>query len=110
VVLLRRTISLETVFRSTAIAVVAGLAIFLGTAALMMLQSQPSGQLAFEAVSAFGTVGLSLGATPHLETPAKLVVVLLMIAGRIGPLSLALLFGRKLQSAVRHPEARIMVG
>lgn len=110
VVLFKRTIGLETVFRCAAIAVVAVLVVFGGATALLVLQDQDFLPLVFEAISAFGTVGLSLGATPVLESPGKLVVVFVMLIGRIGPLSLALLFGRKTQSGVGYPEARIMVG
>jgi trk system potassium uptake protein TrkH len=43
--------------------------------------------LMFEAVSAFGTVGLSMGVTANLTTAGKLVIILLMFVGRVGPLS-----------------------
>jgi trk system potassium uptake protein TrkH len=43
----------------------------------------------FETVSAFNTVGLSLGITPELSGPSRWVVVVLMFAGRTGPLSIA---------------------
>ncbi len=110
VVLLKRTISLETVFRCAAIGVVAVLVVVGGATMLLVLENQAFLPLVFETVSAFGTVGLSLGATSTLETSGKLVVIVVMLIGRIGPLSLALLFGRKRQTAVGYPEARIMVG
>lgn len=110
VVLFKRTIGLETVFRCAAIAVVAVVIVFGGATALLVLQDQDFVPLIFEAMSAFGTVGLSLGATAALESPGKLVVIFVMLIGRVGPLSLALLFGRKRQSGVGYPEARIMVG
>jgi len=43
----------------------------------------------FEATSAFGTVGLSMGATPELSTPGRLITTLLMFVGRVGPLTFA---------------------
>ncbi len=43
-------------------------------------------ELFFEASSAFGTVGLSTGLTPHLSAPGKLVIMLLMFVGRLGPI------------------------
>lgn len=43
----------------------------------------------FETVSAFGTVGLSMGVTPKLNSPQKIAIILLMFAGRVGPLTLA---------------------
>ncbi|MBU0718706.1 MAG: hypothetical protein KJ749_10695 [Planctomycetes bacterium] len=46
--------------------------------------------LAFEAVSAFGTVGLSAGVTAGLSVGGKLLIILCMFVGRLGPLAVAL--------------------
>jgi trk system potassium uptake protein TrkH len=43
----------------------------------------------FEAVSAFNTVGLSMGATADLEPSSRLLTVVLMYVGRVGPLTFA---------------------
>jgi len=110
IVLLRRRMSLDTVFRSAAIATVAALAVAAGTFALLATQPQRFEVLLFEAASAFGTVGLSLGATPGLDAVGKVIVMLLMFAGRVGPLTLALLVGRATASHVHYPDSRIMVG
>ena len=68
-------------------------------------------QVVFEVVSAFGTVGLSLGITPELSDPAKLLIALLMFIGRVGPLTLAVaLAARSKVSLVRLPEERMIVG
>ncbi len=110
VVIMRRRIPLAIVFRSTAIAVV-GLAIALvATTLLLATHDPPFESLLFEAFSAFGTVGLSLGATSALNGFGKLVVVGTMLAGRIGPLTLALLLGQSRAGRVSYPQARIMVG
>ncbi len=110
VVLLRRRIALETLYRSAVIVVVATL-IVLG-ASLLLLATQGMGfdTLMFETVSAFGTVGLSLGATPALDGFGRVVIILTMLAGRIGPLTVALLLGRQATAKVGYPEASIMVG
>lgn len=69
-------------------------------------------QLLFEAVSAFGTVGLSLGITPYLSSLGKFIIILLMFIGRIGPLTLALAIGVKEEpsSLYTYPEGKILVG
>jgi trk system potassium uptake protein TrkH len=66
--------------------------VFFGMSALvlMMTESQPFEAILFETMSALGTVGLSLGITGELSTPGKLIVTLLMLAGRLGPLTLML--------------------
>jgi trk system potassium uptake protein TrkH len=67
--------------------------------------------LEFEAVSAFGTVGLSTGITPHLTTASKLLLCAVMFVGRVGSLSLFVLLVRGASVArVRYPEERILVG
>jgi trk system potassium uptake protein TrkH len=71
-------------------------------------------RLAFEVASALGTVGLSLGYTSELSTPAKLVIVLVMFAGRVGPFALAAALLRWQEQDVGRneasPERRILVG
>ena len=52
---------------------------------LFLLEVTPIDQLLFEVVSAFGTVGLSLGVTPHLSVLGKLIIMTTMFIGRIGP-------------------------
>lgn len=67
--------------------------------------------LFFETVSAFATVGLSTGVTPHLTDPGKLIVCLLMFVGRLGPIWLITAI-QQIQSdnAYRLPEVDVPVG
>ncbi|WP_072868388.1 TrkH family potassium uptake protein [Desulfofundulus thermosubterraneus] len=65
----------------------------------------------FETVSAFGTVGLSMGLTPELTPLGRVAIIFTMFAGRLGPLTLAYAFAqRRRKTAVRYPEEKIMVG
>jgi trk system potassium uptake protein TrkH len=65
----------------------------------------------FEAVSAFATVGLSLGATAKLVPAGKLIVVLLMFIGRVGLLTVAFtMIRRSREGAVHYAEENIMIG
>ncbi len=65
----------------------------------------------FETVSAIGTVGLSLSLTSTLGVLSKLVLVVLMFAGRVGVLTLAQALGvRKKQSEVRNPVDVVYIG
>ena len=109
-VLGRRTIPLETVYRSAAIVVTAAGVTGATALALLATQNGTFSSLVFEAVSAVGTVGLTLGATSQLDLFGRAVVILAMLAGRIGPLTLALLLGRRTFHRHTHPDARILVG
>jgi trk system potassium uptake protein TrkH len=68
------------------------------------------GEVLFEQVSAFGTVGLSTGLTPGLTLGGKLWIVLTMFVGRLGPLTLATFGTRNGAPRVKYPEARILIG
>jgi trk system potassium uptake protein TrkH len=59
---------------------------------LMLTENLRMDELLFEAMSALGTVGLSMGITSKLSTYGKLIVTLLMFAGRLGPMTLVLGF------------------
>lgn len=66
----------------------------------------------FEACSAFATVGISCGVTGMANIPSKIVLILLMFLGRVGPVSFVLSFAAKPASNKKEviPEGRIMVG
>lgn len=68
----------------------------------------------FEVVSAFGTVGLSLGITPTLTMTGKIIIILLMIIGRLGPVTISIaLFKKskeKKESTLNYPSETILIG
>jgi trk system potassium uptake protein len=64
----------------------------------------------FETVSAFGTVGLSMGVTPKLTDMQKLAIVLMMFAGRVGPLTLAFSWYAAGKREIKYAEESVMVG
>jgi len=64
----------------------------------------------FEAVSAFGTVGLSTGVTPTLTVLGKLLITLTMFVGRLGPVTAALIIGTGEPEPFRYPEEHYLVG
>lgn len=65
----------------------------------------------FETVSAFATVGLSMGLTPDLSDFGKIIISLTMFAGRVGPLTIAFaLAQRNRKEYFRYPKGKIMIG
>ncbi len=86
--------------------------IFFSSFVLSLVQPEFSMREAvFEVFSAFGTVGLSLGITPRLNTAAKIVILLTMYIGRIGPLTLLWAFSRqKSLGRYEYPEENVMIG
>jgi trk system potassium uptake protein TrkH len=83
-----------------------------GVLLVAAVSSAPIGHAAFDAVSALGTVGLSLGASPEYGDAARLALTACMFFGRLGPLAvIILLFGRHPEAAPIHrPEEPIRIG
>ena len=78
------------------------------------LISTKSSALIFETFSAFGTVGVSTGVTPHLSIGSKIVIIILMFIGRLGPITFFQLLGSKLrlddQSKYHYVEEDFLIG
>jgi trk system potassium uptake protein TrkH len=67
--------------------------------------------IVFEAFSAFGTVGLSLGVTPNLSGLGKMVIILTMFAGRVGLISMAMAPDRKkIEQLIEYPDGEVLIG
>ena len=114
VALLGRAIP-EDLLHRTALLVI--LALLWNGAGLLILAACQQGvgdwdlaDMAFEQISAFGTVGLSTGLTPFLTPLGKVWIILTMYFGRLGPLTLALWALESPGPSVRHPEERLMIG
>ena len=109
--LLDRQLAPGVTRKATGTAVLSIGIISVGVMALFLIEKHTPLALAFEAVSAFSTTGLTTGITSSLSVPGKLVITLLMYVGRIGPLTLALALAAQPESArVSLPEERIAIG
>lgn len=98
------------IYRSISIVLIAGLLVTGFLVPLAATQEQPLEKLVFEAMSAFGTVGLSMGITSDLDTIGRWLITALMYVGRVGPLTLALAVGRPKPGKYRYPLGDIAVG
>ena len=105
-----RRIPQAVVYRAAALVTISATIVFAGSFALMMTQGFAFDSVLFEAVSAFGTVGLSLGITAEFDRVGKLLIMVLMFVGRTGPLTMVLLFRRRDPAPTRYPEEEVMVG
>jgi len=113
--LFHRTVPGEVVTRAAAIVLLAILSISFFAALLMISQPKATTehflQYLFEAFSAFGTVGLSMGATANLNALGKLILVILMLLGRVGLLTVAYaIVGREGRVTIQYNEENVMIG
>lgn len=116
--LMGRRITPALVARAFSICLLGFLALNAVTALLLIAERRQFLPTLFETASAFGTVGLSMtepGATVSLTAGfsgiGKILVMIMMFMGRIGPLTLAAAVARRGQPArIRHPEGRFLIG
>ena len=78
------------------------------------LESSKASALVYEVFSAFGTVGVSTGVTPHLTAGSKIIIIILMFIGRLGPITFLQLLGSKMHfddnSKYRYVEEDFLIG
>ena len=78
---------------------------------MLIAESFSPEEIVFEVISAFGTVGLTLGITPDLTTFSKLLLIFTMFLGRLGPMTFALAIGETKKKALsKYPKENILVG
>ena len=108
----RRTIPEDIVSKAFVITILGVMVLSVATLALCVTEAEHGWEfldVLFESASAFGTVGLSTGITPHLTDPGRIIIILLMFAGRIGPLTMVVaLIQRAPKSEL--PFERVIIG
>ena len=110
----KREISMTIVRRSLVLVAVYCLLLWLVTFGLIFTENSPQSSaldMAFEAASAIGTVGLTCGITPELSIPGKWLIIFSMLAGRLGPLSLltAITINSK-RARFEYPNDPVIIG
>jgi len=115
----KRTIPDDAITKSLALVMLAIILVGVALFGLLAVQTSDLAHEAhreflsylFETFSAFGTVGLSIGATAKLNSAGKVIIILLMFAGRVGLLTMAFaIAGRTRRFAPHYAEENIMIG
>ncbi|WP_423186078.1 TrkH family potassium uptake protein [Alishewanella sp. d11] len=110
VTVMKRTVPTQLVLKALALALVSMITIFISIFLLTITEQAPLLDVAFEVVSALSTVGLSRGLTGELSTFGQLLIIVLMITGRLGPLTLAYFLATPKRRRIRYADTRIQVG
>lgn len=107
-----RRFSKELVYKSFALLII-GMALVIGVSMLLSITDPNESfiNILYEATSAFGTVGLTTGVTQRLSTAGKIIIMITMYCGRVGPMTVALAFLRnKKKQTHKYPEGKILIG
>ncbi|MGO4369778.1 TrkH family potassium uptake protein [Paenibacillus sp. MCAF20] len=111
IVFFRYRLAKDRIFKALTITILSLTLVIVVTMVLATIEDQPFLKILFEATSAFGTVGLSVGLTPELSHIGKVIIMITMFAGRLGPLTLAYALGPGTDKELyRYPEGKITIG
>ena len=112
--IMKNNIPHQIIFKSMCIFLLALLLISIGTFVLLMDNNGiPLLDAFYETSSAFATTGLSTGITPTLHIASKLILILMMFFGRLGPLTMVIAFSQKQlikKSTYKYSDGKISVG
>ncbi|WP_406796345.1 MULTISPECIES: TrkH family potassium uptake protein [Brevibacillus] len=112
VIFFRQRILPHMVYKSLTLTMISLFIVLVMTMVLSITETSARFEMIlFEVTSAFATTGLSMGLTPHLTPIGKILIVLTMFAGRVGPLTIAIaLAQRKQKEYFRYPKGKITIG
>ncbi len=105
-----RSLGSEEVLKVLALTMVSMLLVLTGIFIVSISHDGDFLDMAFEVTSAFGTVGLSRGATGELDTVGRCVIMVIMFLGRVGPLTLGFFLATRSAPRVRYPRGQIYLG
>jgi trk system potassium uptake protein TrkH len=105
-----RQLGSNEIMKVLALSMVSVLTILVGLFVLILFHEGDFLDLAFETVSAFGTVGLSRGITGDLDAAGRLVIMTIMFVGRVGPLSLGFLLAVRAPRRISYPAGTVYLG
>lgn len=111
VVLFRYRLAQERVYKALTVTLLSLALVLIATMILSTTEDHHFLQILFEVTSAFGTVGLTIGLTTQLTLAGKIIIILMMFIGRLGPLTLGYALGPKPgRELYRHAEGKIIIG
>ncbi|MFW2543500.1 TrkH family potassium uptake protein [Primorskyibacter sp. 2E107] len=105
-----RSLGVDEVMKVMALTTISLLTVLTGMFVISISHDSEFLDLAFEVTSAFGTVGLSRGATQHLDGLGMAVITLIMFLGRVGPLTLGFFLATRSMPRVRYPRGEVYLG
>jgi len=107
----RRRVPRYLIYKAVTLSIILMFLVFAVTMILSVTEKADFLTTLFEATSAIGIVGLSMGLTPELSPIGRIVVIVCMIIGRVGPLTIAYaLLRRRHHPKLKHPEEQIIIG
>lgn len=107
----KREISSDSIMKAFFVIIISVLLVALATLLLTITDPQfTSDKLLYEVVSAYATVGLTMGVTPSVSFAGKIILILMMFLGRVGFMTIISAFARKRSESARYIEEKVIIG
>ena len=107
----KREISSDSIMKAFFVIIISVLLVALATLLLTITDPQfTSDKLLYEVVSAYATVGLTMGITPSISIPGKIVLIIMMFLGRVGFMTIISAFAQRRSAGARYLEEKVIIG
>ncbi len=107
----RKRMSNDVIMKAITITCLALFLVIFSSMVLSITENVDFMSILFEVTSAFGTVGLSTGITPSLSHVGRVLIIILMFIGRLGPMTVGVALTQKNKKSVFHyPEEKVIIG
>ena len=107
----KREISSESVMKAFFVIIISVLLVAGASFLLMITDPEfPADQILYETVSAYATVGLTMGITPYISSAGKIILIIMMYLGRVGFMTIISAFARRRLSGARYMEEKVIIG
>ncbi|WP_173915286.1 TrkH family potassium uptake protein [Halobacillus sp. Marseille-Q1614] len=110
IVIFNRSITMHIVLKALSLTIGSACVVIITIFILELTEDAPFLTIVFESISAFGTVGLSMGLTGSLTLVGKITIILTMLIGKLGPLTFAFAFAKQTSDLVKYPKEDILTG
>lgn len=107
----KREISSESVMKAFFVIIISVLLVAMATLAISITDPEFGGdQILYEVVSAYATVGLTMGITPSVSSAGKIILIIMMYLGRVGFMTIISAFARRRLAGARYIEEKVIIG
>lgn len=113
IIMFKRRLSQDAVMRAMSVVGIGFFMVFLSTMAISIWENMNMFDVLYECVSAFATVGITVGLTTQMGLFSRIVLILLMFSGRVGIFTISMAMMMRLQrhySPVQYPETTVFIG
>lgn len=110
VIIFEREVAQDTIHKAFTVTIISMAIAWLGIFLLTITEDAVFLDVIFEVISALGTVGLSRGLTSNLTDMGKVMIIVMMVIGRLGPLTFIYLFASPNKTKLRYVETKLPIG